>query len=324
MLRTTTYQYGSYEHARDLVALSVLPTHVSKGILAQQRNNMLIFLEKNEEKALEGVKNYWGFDTPTWSRLLENNREEHEFNLAEMRKKNNHGATYQDPSLPAPWIAGVQHECCRYGFNQNNFNLKTTNDANTLASFSERKRLSSGAYDPADINFNLRYAFRPVTSIHQSATHEFTHAIKGHHLLRQNIILGAGEKMISETLAYSEQNMPSVFTLMNPLYSTKEYEEKIKQFAENQIQRIKLYPESPENLALVAAQEKTADTYVICFDQKAAENVPAAVEYSGYTANHEDMKIIRANWRTTQAIEDSKQLRRIIGSACGQQECTIL
>lgn len=324
MMNTTTYTYGSFDHVRDLAVLSVLPTSISQAILSRQRNNMLNFLEKNEENALEGVKNHWGFDAAAWSKILENNKKEHEFNLSEMRKKTNCGTAYHDVSLPTTWLEGVQHECSRYSFNADNFNLGTTDSMNALAYIIEKKRHASGAYNPTDICFNPHYAFRSPESIHYSATHELTHVLKGHSLLRTNIAMGAAEKIRSDIAEYTEQNKPSFFTFINPYYSTKEYTEKFAQFAENKIQQLDLYNNSPEKLALIAAQEKTADTYVACTDPSVAKNIPDVIRDSGYIDNHNDMKVIHANWQATQAVENSQKLRRIMGSACGQQECTIV
>ncbi len=324
MVETTTYQHGSFEHIRDLAILSVLPTPISQGILSQQRNNMLTFLEKNEKQALEGVKNYWGFDSATWSNILEKNKKEHEFNLAEMRKNTDNRATYHNPSLPAAFMVGVQRECLRYGFNKNNFNLGTTDNVHELAHCFEHKQLAPNMYTPANVNFNLRYAWRPQESIDGTATHEFTHIIKGHSLLRQNIVYGGGEQMINNINEYWQQNKPSFLVLFNPFYSIDEDLRKLEQYSTTQIEKIETYSGSCEEMNLTAAQEKTADTYVICIDPQAAKNVPSIVQYSGYTDNHNDMKVIHRNWQATRAIEASKPLRRAIGSACGQQECTIL
>ena len=343
MLNTTTYQYGSFEHIRDLALLNVAPACVSQAILAQQRNNQLIFLEKNEENALEGVRNYWGLDKATWSDILEKNKQEHEFNLREMRKKTNHGGTFHNSSLPVTWTSALQYECRRHGCNPKNFNFSTTDDMNILACAFEKKQLPSGAYNPAGIDFNLGYAFRPQESIDDSAAHEFTHIIRGHSLRNQNIIYGAGEQ-IKKKIEHNWPKPPNIpqypsrwASIINPgqfqqeveifQENLKEFERKLKEkeiFAAEQTEKIKAYSKSPAFIALTAAQEKTADTYIICIDPKAAQNVPTAVQYSGYTDNHNDMKVVHANWRATQSIENSKRLRRTLGSACGQQECTIL
>lgn len=347
MMNTTTYRDGSFGQVRDSVLLFLLPGFTSQAILSYQRENMRHFLIKNEERALEGVREYWDLDKGPWKEILEQNRKEHERNLNQLRSEQSINAPH-DSSLPSQWLIPVQRECHRYQFNIKNLGLGVTNnpeagaETSELADFS-KKGINSAMNHSINVNYNLKYSNIPENVITHIATHELTHVIKGDNLLKQNITVLAAQKpiddkskLIQERLKKCQENSVSLWQILNPFYdSAKQIEANAKElteiqreikeqeiFFQNQIQKMKEFPQSTEYKALVAAQEKTADTYVLCIDPAAAQRVPEAVKFDGYTQNHNDMKVMHNNWKVDQAIEKTKPLRKAIGY--GDQVCSIL
>jgi hypothetical protein len=283
MVTRHTYKHNSFEHIRDMAILSILPAHISQAVLCKQRENMKNFLIKNEENALEGIKEYLGFDQPEWARIMSQAKKDREFNLSEMRKDQNFN-TCHDPALPPHIVMAVKNECKRHNININSLSLMITPENHPellkdnkiwawTASFQPSWGMLWNSYNPAYISFNVKHRNIDQKNItNHACTHEFTHIIQGHTNL---------EHLILEEAAWK------YFDFL--FKSTRE-----KYYASDAMQ------------ALTAAQEKTADTLIACTDPEAAKNSAHAL--TGYIDNHNDIRVLNTNWKTSQRIETSRNM----------------
>lgn len=181
MVTRHSYTHNSFEHMRDMAILHLLPAPIAQATLFAQRNNMKKFLLKNEENALEGVRQYWGFDQKEWSRIMSQIRKNREFNLSEMRKDQDFN-TYHDPSLPTIWIDTLKKECKRHDINPKSLNFGTMEKPG-IGAHAYEYLPSCNNYNPGGINFNTNDFNKenyPKDEIRYIAAHELMHIIQGH------------------------------------------------------------------------------------------------------------------------------------------------
>ena len=330
MITRYSYTHNSFEHIRDMAILSVLPTAISQGILAKQRENMKSFLIKNEEDAFEEVGKYWGFDQEKWSKIKTQIKKEKDLNLKEMQKDQIFD-TFHDSSLSSELIAIIKSECDRYNININSLNLIAKKDINTnekgaTASTPVHSPFETNGYSSPTIKFDI-----DLINKHNKKTkkhiinHELRHIIAGHNI-RDTFIVNEIIDSQSDLRTQSLQLNHEIHTLQDELDNiflfNSETKNKIKQKINILLQertkirkkirnlnenRANEFNNSTIGIALTAATEKTADTFAACCDPKVAKNAALATKYSGYTANHNDMLVVNTNWETSQSIEKSRK-----------------
>jgi hypothetical protein len=277
-LSAHTYDYGSFKHIATLACLFVLPNQMGQNILTQQRNNMKVFLKNNEANALEEIRKHYNIDPEIWKKSMEQAKADQEFNLAAMRRMDVNYDTYHDPDLPQEWIAAIKNECKRHDININSFNLTFNQDARDacIASCETKCKKDNTIYSPATINLSKlnyqKYNYNPTVI----AYHEITHAIQAHHI--SNIYI--------HTVAVT----------------TSDYKQ-----LKMQKETLKILEKSIEYTSYRAAQEKTADTLIPCDDPKAAK---LRLKDNFYPNNLNDIAVLDANWKTSQAIKLSRQIYR--------------
>jgi hypothetical protein len=336
MLNRHTYQYKSLQHVAAGVALLCLPSPMALYILKQQRTNMVKFLHANEAATREDVRQYWNFDQQTWSNIMNKTKEDHEFNLNAMRNNTNCN-THHDPSLPPEVITGIERECNRYGFNKNNLNFGKTTEEDILGCatayiptiISETK-----IYTPAVIDLNIeelekKIYLKDYTTNHVLA-HEFRHVAEGHGIEYKNITLTIKKPLTDkeEQLKNIENERKTVFQslmekrnwLSDMLWDSHGAAEKFKKLntevntiekeisalEEDYTKTLKEFSDSPAGKNYIAAREKTADTRTACDDPEAAKNAYHTTSTTEYIDNHNDMKVVHANWQMTKNIENAR------------------
>jgi len=209
----------SFAYLRDKALLHFMPSHCAQYVLQKQRGNMLNFLKKNEENALEDVRKSLNLDEKTWSDLMTTFEKEHALHLSEMKKENPSNAVH-DKQLPPEWINDINHEAYRHNINPKRLNLGIIDDPTSKAyAHTYTERLCSGQYNhPVHINLNIEAInwinkSRKITTktplldaivyallrrnLRHTATHEFTHIVQGHDL-RQKIISNDLKKQTEE------------------------------------------------------------------------------------------------------------------------------
>src|SRR5260221_7198736 len=124
MVTRHSYTHNSFEHIRDMAILHLLPAPIAQGTLYAQRENMKKFLLKNEENALEGVRQHFNIDQKEWSGIMSQVKKDHEFNLSEMRKDQNFN-TYHDPAVNFV-MPEIKNACKKYSINLKSLNIGTT------------------------------------------------------------------------------------------------------------------------------------------------------------------------------------------------------
>ncbi len=330
MVTRHTYEHNSFEHMRDRALLFLLPPSIAQGVLTLQRSNMQKFLKQNEENTLTDVVKEFNLDDQMWSIRADQLDKAIAFNLKAMQEKGNYN-TKHDPLLPQVWINALNHECARYAIFSENINFDTTIRPEAFAEAQNTQQyLSLTTYVPSRIGLNLTYAKNSSSErIKEVATHEMVHTIKGHSLILR--IVNSEIYNTSETLntlknkqqkLEQEINRINFWIYLNPFNTINEEQLQsdldcvnalIKKEYENIGKRI--YKHSAyKNYR--AAQEKTADTFVGCFDLEHAQNYVKLVKtgqlHGVYEANHNDVMVLDANWQTSQAIKDYQQLRSSI------------
>jgi len=283
-----SYTHNSFEHVRDMALLHLLPAPIAQSILFAQRNNMKKFLLKNEENALEEVRQYFNIDQKEWSGIISQAKKDCEFNLNEMRKDQNFN-TYHDPDVNI-FMPEIKNACKKYSINPKSlhFGAQTAkpNDTATAESFPP---IQKTYYIPGKINLNKEFLVNrllPAGYINHVAFHELTHIIQGH--LTQEL------------------------TILNHLdigYS----------FRIGKLNAYIKYLDSIARKNLVAAQEKTADTFLSCSDPEVAKinathtqnsiinGYDGKVSQLGYPDNFNDMLVINTNWETSESIKKSRK-----------------
>lgn len=327
MLNRHTYANGSFEHLRDMGALFVMPKHCAQYILQQQRTNMLNFLKENEADALNCLKNEFNFDDEEWAAMMTTIQKESEFNLAAMQQKSESKA-HRDPLLPSPWIDALKRECARHNLDDENVDFGITTDPNALACAGQtRPNVLSNIYHRSSVSLNVdkfnRYCFLQKQKIDQTAAHEMMHTVKGDHIAMQviyNQIIDKSEMVNDLRNKYkaAQNKYKSFSNFLFPKYSPKQLTEDLNWIGEDlkkeyaKIQE--LYGSSLAYKNWEAAFEKTADTTIPCIDPKIAGDVASLIgEYptGGYPANHNDLLVIDANWKTSRTIEKLASWRKI-------------
>jgi predicted Zn-dependent protease len=280
---------------RDMAILHSLPAPIAQGTLFAQRENMKKFLMKNEENTLEGVRQYFNIDQKEWSTLMSQVKKDHEFNLSEMRKDQNFN-TYHDPAANI-FMPELNNACKKYSINPKSLNIGTTSLPNAIAeaySFSPTQGILWNTYNPGTINFNRKALFNkplPAEYLNHVALHELTHIMQGHNHRRFTIL--NHQKICTPSRVLTDKNAYKKF---------------------------KNYEDSVTSKNLIAAQEKTADTFLSCSDPEVAkinahhaqnstiDNGDGTVDIFGYPDNFNDMLVLNTNWETSQNIEKSRKM----------------
>lgn len=288
MVNKHTYEHNSFEHMRDMAILSMFPAPISQAVLCKQRENMKNFLLKNEENALEGVRQYFNIDQKQWSEMMSQVKKDREFNLNEMRKDQKFN-TYHDPAANI-FMPAINNACKKYSINPKSLNIGTqTSSSNTSATtytYPPTHGILWNSYNPGTIGFNKKYLLdRPLPAglLDYLAFHELTHMMRGHEI-EEIAILNHQKIRSSHDNAY------------------------------------KKFHDSIAYKNLVAAQEKTADTFFSCSNPEVAKINACHAQHStvnnydgtstifGYPDNFNDMLVINTNWETSQNIETSRNM----------------
>lgn len=335
-----TYEYHSWEHKRDKALLYVLPTTISQIVLKQQRSNMIRFLKQNEENALNSIKEELNFDEHSWSNITQTIKQESEFNLNAMKNKENLNIKDQRDILPKFWTDALKEECSRYGTNHENLKMEQIiyhRDALGTGS-NYRPNIQKNKYNPAAVGLSISYAeqYLKENSLERllfCAIHEMTHVINNHMLvhliIRDTIVQEHIMKNLTKkhTALLKEKDNLGFFEAINPFSSAQkkldENIDKIEQNIEQETIRQRKASEteflfkwnSKGRKNLVAAQEKIADTLVSCMDPNASALAFISIcqdPLRGYPENHNDMKVIYENWRTSQKIAHFQELKNSI------------
>ena len=316
MLTRHSYKYISLERYRDLATLYALPAPVSQEILKKQRSNMQKFLVQNEANALEEIKKNLNVDEETWSKFQQKTDADIAAHLREMKKDGPLNA-YHNPSLPPALFAKIKNNCEQQHLNINNLNLDILSDPTdkeTMTAHCEQIKKSSNSMSyTTTIRFNLDAISRLTKKQKkQICEHELRHAINGHHIILHNI---ANEVFkLAEIETYNEEIEKIKTEQNNPFYSiaitqketdlnqksddlTKKYEK-----LNESIKSYELFVDSSAHANYKATQEKTADTFDACINARAAKNASAGTWCGGYVDNHNDMRVLNANWKTSQRI----------------------
>lgn len=185
------------------------------------------------------------------------------------------------------------------------------------------KRRSLQTYIASTVAFN-NLAISKYDTQYSTATHEFTHLMHGH-LLLYKIILDEALKIpetwekCEELLKIQKTELENQNLFENLTNQQREYRIKQENLLIAELDLIdakeRLYSTSKENASLIAAFEKTADTYVSCKDQQAAKNAVLCIkslkdaQKCAYPDNYNDMQVIYANWQTSQAISDFQKFK---------------
>lgn len=284
-----TYEYNSWEHKRDRALLCLLPAKTSQMILTNQRFNMIKFLKKNEEDALEDVFKYWNIDEPTIVKIKSEIKKAHEFNLEEIKKPHN---AFHDPSLPPKWVSIIKDRCKQRSIHPQSLHLTLLKDTDVHLAEARSEIPSWGffwdSYNPATILLGMQewnktqeiYDQKKLgkfeddeITLRNIVDHELTHITEGHNLSHKVLI-------------YHVPNM-----------TKKGWDQ---------------YLQSPNYSNFTAAKEKTADTLLACTNTESSKNSVCHRTITRYKANHNDMKVIHANWQTSQAITRFQQLKNSI------------
>jgi len=303
MTKRHTYAYTSFEHCRDLTilsALSLLSPAISLSILQQQRMNMKDFLKKNEESALEEVRQYWNLNPQSLSDAIKKAKDDTEFNLAAMRNPQGYN-TYHNPSLPPLWINAIEHACTKHKINPKSLILDTKPTTPGYAEttiYAPEPVLLWRCYNPTAINLTMEEFHKRSSSdnhediVKHAALHELTHIVEGHSLVFRYIT--------REAL----MNLPLGTALSNRFNG--EIERK--------------YMESSAYNNFVTAIEKTADTLGSCTDPEAAKIGAACYRIlnSGYPENANDIRVLNTNWQTTRMIENRNNFCHVLQKSMQQ------
>ena len=189
-------------------------------LLEEERQNIKRGLIDGENKALEEVKHYFGFDDNEWTDIITTVKKEHTFNIETMRKKEDfnffhhpfvpandemsytpNSSMKYDSRLTPEWLAAIDHACTKYGINRDSLCLgihcsKVKNDMLEYAYSREYRPIYETdnikkIYNPALINVHLGLlpytrmqdvvdAYTYTHCLQYLAAHELTHIMQGH------------------------------------------------------------------------------------------------------------------------------------------------
>lgn len=333
MVTRHTYNYNSFEHIRDRIALYALPSYASQFVLAKQRANMINFLDKNEKNALEGVRQYFDIDTERWDKILQKSKKKHTFNLTAMRQSDT-ATGHHDKNVPSEYLDAVNKEAARYGINSKNLTLELTTDAKVFASAAMQDRQIHIQFNQNGLSRCDHHLLSHVT------THEFTHIISGHCIIeitildqitqstkiskKANLLLKQREELNTREEELYNKTFVSDRLLGNAWEELHSQRKKLIKDMQEGCRQLKLansiisdYRASNAQKALRDAKEKRADTYTPCQDPEAAKNAVLAIKSiqkagrESYPDNYNDMNVIHANWQTSQAIMNFEQLKKV-------------